>query len=203
MFPAGVSGCAVDCHVDRRVISFPICPSPHCSIQEVPITPNIYSTWDTMGKCIFFCHMLCYLHVGLILSFTLFIVFTWQLDADEAEPSFDEREGQDEYTEMHMPVWPHSSFHYLTWFQAIVFGCTTFSFFHLSVLSLRNWWRNCIYTCIRLISCHFCPIDKSWSPVLVIFFQFIYQRWNVVVRCTCCGGINECMIPSQFKQEAL
>ncbi|XP_046880239.1 anion exchange protein 2b isoform X2 [Hypomesus transpacificus] len=26
------------------------------------------------------------------------------LDADEAEPTFDEREGQDEYTEMHMPV---------------------------------------------------------------------------------------------------
>lgn len=30
----------------------------------------------------------------------------FQLDADEAEPTFDEKEGQDEYTEMHMPVWP-------------------------------------------------------------------------------------------------
>lgn len=28
-----------------------------------------------------------------------------QLDADNAEPTFDEKEGQDEYTEMHMPVW--------------------------------------------------------------------------------------------------
>lgn len=27
-----------------------------------------------------------------------------QLDADDAEPKFDERECQDEYTEMHMPV---------------------------------------------------------------------------------------------------
>ncbi len=27
-----------------------------------------------------------------------------QLDADEAEPTFDEREGHDEYSEMHMPV---------------------------------------------------------------------------------------------------
>lgn len=33
----------------------------------------------------------------------------WQLDADDAEPSFDDRDGQDEYTEMQMPVWPHSS----------------------------------------------------------------------------------------------
>lgn len=27
-----------------------------------------------------------------------------QLDADDAEPKFDERECQDEYSEMHMPV---------------------------------------------------------------------------------------------------
>ncbi len=27
-----------------------------------------------------------------------------QLDADNAEPAFDEKEGHDEYTEMHMPV---------------------------------------------------------------------------------------------------
>jgi len=35
---------------------------------------------------------------------TLFILSVRQLDADDAEPSFDDREGQDEYTEMQMPV---------------------------------------------------------------------------------------------------
>lgn len=32
------------------------------------------------------------------------ILLSLQLDADDAEPNFDERDGHDEYSEMHMPV---------------------------------------------------------------------------------------------------
>lgn len=32
------------------------------------------------------------------------VAFLPQLDADDAEPNFDERECHDEYWEMHMPV---------------------------------------------------------------------------------------------------
>lgn len=32
------------------------------------------------------------------------LLYPPQLDADDAEPKFDERECQDEYSEMHMPV---------------------------------------------------------------------------------------------------
>lgn len=32
------------------------------------------------------------------------LLFLLQLDADEAEPNFDERDCHDEYSEMHMPV---------------------------------------------------------------------------------------------------
>lgn len=56
LFAAGVPGCAVDCNVNRGLVSLPVCPSPHCAIQEVPVVPNIYSPWDTMCKGFFsFC----------------------------------------------------------------------------------------------------------------------------------------------------
>lgn len=31
---------------------------------------------------------------------------TLQLDADDAEPTLEEKEGQDEYSQLQMPVWP-------------------------------------------------------------------------------------------------
>lgn len=34
---------------------------------------------------------------------------TLQLDADDAEPHLEEKEGQDEYSQLQMPVWPGGS----------------------------------------------------------------------------------------------
>lgn len=149
----------------------------------------------------------------------------WQLDADDAEPSFDDREGQDEYTEMQMPVWPHSS-SVTTWAGLTFFSgrdvqmyCLSFFFFFFSIyqclfhfvspiLFLHNSRRRYIYTYVKVLnicSMSLVSVAKSSSPVLLIFYLFIYQSWNVIVLCMCCGGLNEFLISSQLKmiQEAL
>ncbi len=55
----------------------------------------------------------------------LFVLSMWQLDADDAEPSLDDKEGQDEYTEIQMPVWPHSLPVTTVFFQSEMSTCTT------------------------------------------------------------------------------
>lgn len=37
------------------------------------------------------------------------MITTLQLDADDAEPHLEEKEGQDEYSQLQMPVWHASS----------------------------------------------------------------------------------------------
>lgn len=46
---------------------------------------------------------------GSITMTTILRPLVLQLDADDAEPHLEEKEGQDEYSQLQMPVWPDSS----------------------------------------------------------------------------------------------
>lgn len=78
---------------------------------------NLFCLWNNKNyfkmkwNDILFWEDITHKSVQIILTTALFKIISSrsQLDADDAEPTFDEKEGQDEYTEMHMPVWGRTS----------------------------------------------------------------------------------------------
>lgn len=105
--------------------------------------------------------------------FSIYCLFLPQLDADDAEPKFDERECHDEYSEMHMPVWPATSLR------------TTSKL--LLVDSCINQWALQTWNTQNLMP-HFCLFADTWthrvSGLLMLWSWFNYKSW---VSSVCLG----------------
>lgn len=138
----------------------------------------------------------------------LFVLSMWQLDAEDAEPSLDDREGQDEYTEMQMPVWPHSSpvsaWAGLAWlsFQSEMSRWSACFFFFFSLISfylhfvspilfLLKLFKHYIYTYVKMLRGCSMSLEQLASPVLLFFFSVYLSDLKCYV---CFGGLNEFMI---------
>ena len=101
---AALPGRALGCHVHRGLPGLPLHPHPHGATPHGGADPHLHRAGDEIRKACAPPQPRPAPLRGLAGRSPTFLCPRPQLDANEAEPVFDEREGVDEYNEMPMPV---------------------------------------------------------------------------------------------------